>query len=192
MSPGTSGAQWMGVCDCKEGTMADYTFVLTFSLPDQEADPEAYLDALYEAGCDDASVGIGRLGMIGLDFTRQAQSAEQAVRSAIEAVRKAIPGAELVQAGPDLVGLTETAEAFGFSRQNMRKYATGHTAGRAAFPVPAFIGEPTLWHMAEVALWLKANTAVPVPDDLIAVATAAARINHDIESRRLSRLLELA
>src|SRR6185437_4879077 len=149
MSPGTSGAQWMGVCDCKEGTMADYTFVLTFSLPDQEADPEAYLDALYEAGCDDASVGIGRLGMIGLDFTRQAQSAEQAVRSATEAVRKAIPGAELVQAGPDLVGLTETAEAFGFSRQNMRKYATGHTAGRAAFPVPAFIGEPTLWHMAE-------------------------------------------
>lgn len=172
--------------------MADYSFVLIFSLPDQEADPEAYLDALYEAGCDDASVGIGRLGMIGLDFTRQAPSADQAVRSAVEAVRKAIPGAELVQAGPDLVGLTETAEAFGFSRQNMRKYATGHAAGRAAFPAPAFIGEPTLWHMAEVALWLRNNTSVPVSDDLIAVATAAARINHDIDSRRLSRLLELA
>lgn len=168
--------------------MANYTFVLTFNLPDREVDPEAYLDALYEAGCDDASVGVGRFGVIDLDFTRGSPSAEDALRSAIGNVQRAIPGATLVQATPDLVGLTETAEIFGFSRQNMRKYATAHAAGREAFPAPAFIGEPTLWHLAEVALWLKANTAVPVPDDLIAVAKAAARINHDLEARRMRRL----
>ena len=172
--------------------MADYTYVLTFNLPDREADPEAHPDALYEAGSDDPSVGVGRLGVIGLDFTRDAPSAEDALSSVIANVQHAIPRATLVQAGPDLVGLTETAEVFGFSRQNMRKYATAHAAGRDAFPVPAFIGGPTLWHLAEVALSLKANTAVPVSDDLIAVAKATAKINHDLEAGRLQRLAALA
>ena len=99
---------------------------------------------------------------------------EDALRSAIADVQKAIPGAKLVQVGPDLVGLTETAEIFGFSRQNMRKYATGQVEGREAFPVPAFIGEPSLWHLAEIASWLKSYTAVAIPHNVIAVSKVAA------------------
>ncbi len=48
------------------------------------------VDALYEAGCDDA--GIGRfLGVECLDFAREAASYCEAVRSAIEDVQ-AVPG----------------------------------------------------------------------------------------------------
>lgn len=78
----------------KEEVMDSYSFVLNFNLPHREDNPEKYLDALYEAGCDDASVGIGQHGMIGLDFTRSAANAEEALRSAIEGVQTAIPGAE--------------------------------------------------------------------------------------------------
>jgi hypothetical protein len=45
-------------------------------------------DALYEAGCDDALVG-SRDGVIFLDFTRQAVSLQEAVRSAISDVQAA-------------------------------------------------------------------------------------------------------
>src|SRR5690242_12410694 len=94
----------------EEGAMSSYEFMLNFNLPQREDEPEKYLDALYEAGCDDATVGIGQFGMIGLDFTRDAATAEEALRSAIKNVQAAIPGANLVQVGPDLVGLTDIAE----------------------------------------------------------------------------------
>ncbi|HXT80688.1 MAG TPA: DNA-binding protein [Acetobacteraceae bacterium] len=172
--------------------MTDYSFVLNFTLANQEDDPETYLDALYEAGCDDASVGVGRAGMIGLDFTRAAASAEDALRSAIENVRKAIPGAVLVQAGPDLVGITDMAEILGFSRQNMRKYAVGQSSAPEAFPPPAIIGDPSLWHLAEIASWLKLNTAILPPPAVFEVAKVTARINFEVESERQKRIVELA
>src|SRR5580698_9678896 len=124
--------------------MENYNFVLNFALPRSDENPEQFLDALYDAGCD-AAVGIGQYGMIGLDFTRAATSAEEAVRTALADVQTAIPGAVLLQAGPDLVGLTEMAVIFGFTRQNMRKYATGQAGGPATFPPPVVLGDPSLW-----------------------------------------------
>lgn len=90
--------------------MSEYEFTLTFSLPGENDDPEQYLDSLYESGCDDAVLGTGQPGTIGLDFVREAASAEDAVRSAIANVEAAIPGAELVEAKPDLVGPTDLAD----------------------------------------------------------------------------------
>lgn len=78
----------------------EYEFILTFALA-SEADPEQYLDALYKAGCDDAAVGIGKIGSIALDFTRESDSEENAVLSAIADVKKAIPGATLKKVTPD-------------------------------------------------------------------------------------------
>ena len=172
--------------------MADYTFILNFALPDRNDDPEQYLDALYASGCDDAAVGIGQFGMVGLDFTRAAASAEDAIGSALENVRTAIPSAILVQAGPDLVGLTEMAAIFGFSRQNMRKYATGQSGGPAAFPPPAFLGDPSLWHLAEIVAWLKLNTSVQTPDNVLDVSKAAAKVNFEVERKRVKRILSLS
>lgn len=171
--------------------MDSYTFVLNFTLPRGNENPEALVDALYEAGCDDATVGIGLHGMIGLDFTRSAATADEALRSAIQDVTRAIPGAALVHAGPDLVGLTDMAGLFGFSRQNMRKYATGSGPGKAAFPPPAYLGEPSLWRLAEIVAWLKRNTNVQPRDDIFEVSKAAAKINFETEQRRVGRILAL-
>ena len=172
----------------RRGRWKTSPFVLNFILPVGTESPEALVDALFEAGCDDATVGVGQLGMIVLDFTRSADSAEAALRSAIQNVTSAIPGATLVQAGPDLVGLTDMAAIFGFTRQNMRKYANG----KATFPVSAHIGEPSLWHLAEVVAWLRGNTGIQPRDDVFEVAKAAAKINFETEQRRVRRILALA
>ncbi|MCW8840367.1 MAG: DNA-binding protein, partial [Gammaproteobacteria bacterium] len=105
--------------------MNEYDFTLKFSLPDVDASPEAYVDALIAAGCDDALIGIGQQGRVALNFTREAGSAMEAVQSAIKNIRQVVPDARLIEASPDLVGLTDVAELLGFSRQNMRKIMLG-------------------------------------------------------------------
>ena len=57
-------------------------------------------DALFEAGCDDATVGQ-REGAVFLDFTREAKSRTEAIQSAIAAVEGAGIGARVVRVGPD-------------------------------------------------------------------------------------------
>jgi hypothetical protein len=113
--------------------MNEYDFLLKFDLPGPDVDPEEFVNALYEAGCDDATVGIGQHGRVALNFTREAASAVDAVSSAIADVKKAIPKAKLIEATPDLVGLTDIAEILGCSRQNIRKLVIGH---RSLFPSP--------------------------------------------------------
>jgi predicted DNA-binding transcriptional regulator AlpA len=166
--------------------------VLNFTLSREADDPADFLDALFEAGCDDAVVGVGRPGMVGLDFARDAESAEAALRSAIDDVVRAIPRTVLVQAGPDLVGLTDVAKILGFSRQNMRKYAAGLSGAKHPFPSPSVLGEPSLWHLAEIGAWLRSNTAVSFPDDVFAVSKAAAQINWEVESGRVQAIRTLS
>lgn len=43
--------------------MQDYEFTLEFTLSNPQADPADYVEQLYESGCDDALIGIGRRGM---------------------------------------------------------------------------------------------------------------------------------
>jgi|SRR5208282_2787541 len=172
--------------------MATYDFTLTFSLPDKDAEPERYLDALFEAGCDDATIGVGRRGMISLDFSREALSAEEASRSAVEAVQRAIPGARLVEAKPDLVNLSDVADFIGVSRQNIRKYAAGEIRSvKARFPVPSFSGRPTpLWHLYEVAVWLSRHTALKPRREIVEASLAAYKLNLDAEQRRIDTLAD--
>jgi pimeloyl-ACP methyl ester carboxylesterase len=125
---------------------AVFEFTLVFALPDADADPASCLDALFEAGCDDAAAGTDRPGMIALDFARAAVSAASAVASAIRDVRRAIRGAELIEIAPDLVNLTDIAGYLGVTKQNVRKYAAGETRRvKAPFPPPVFSDAPNLW-----------------------------------------------
>ena len=78
--------------------MTSHEFVLRFDFPDPRMNPAEFLDALFEAGCDDAVVGVGMPGSIALDFSRKAATAGMAVHSATDAVMIAIPGAKLVEA----------------------------------------------------------------------------------------------
>jgi hypothetical protein len=85
--------------------MTTYEFSLIFSLSSEDEDPGIYVESLYEAGCADATIGIGRRGLIALEFDREATSADAAIDSAIRDVRKVIPGAKLIEASPHFVGL---------------------------------------------------------------------------------------
>jgi hypothetical protein len=96
--------------------MKEYTFTLKYRLPEDERDTDALVERLGEAGCTDALVGIGSPGRLALEFTRGAASAMEAVRSALSDVKTAVPSAILVEAQPDLVGLTDVADLVGVSR----------------------------------------------------------------------------
>ena len=79
----------------------EYVFTLKYQLAAQDADFDEIVERLGEAGCDDALVGIGQPGRIALEFTREAESAEAALISALANVRQAIPTAKLIEAAPD-------------------------------------------------------------------------------------------
>ena len=79
--------------------MPTFEFTLRFELPTSQDDPEAYLGALAEHGCRDATVGIGRRGWIALEFAREAKTREEARSSAIAAVELAIPGVRFTEVG---------------------------------------------------------------------------------------------
>lgn len=79
--------------------MSEHEFLLRLRLPDATADPERFLAPLAMAGCDDATVGIGKPGMIALMFARDAHDRADAIASALRDVRKAIPGATLLEVG---------------------------------------------------------------------------------------------
>lgn len=163
--------------------MTDYEFTLKFRIPDSDADPEQFVGALSVAGCDDALVGIGQRGRIALDFTRSAKSAYAAISSAVRDVRRAIPGATLVEASPDFVGLTDVAEIAGFSRQNMRKLMVTNIQ---TFPAAVHDGKTALWHLATVLAWLAEKQDRRVDPALLDVARANMTVNIAKEARQLS------
>lgn len=95
-----------------------FEFDLIFALP-AAADEAVVLDSLYEAGCDDAAVGLGAPGLIGLGFTRVGREAAAVISEAIKQVLSALPGgASLREVKPDLVSLAEVA-AHGLPRRRV-------------------------------------------------------------------------
>src|SRR5690554_5826843 len=91
----------------------DYIFRPKYQLADHDSDPDALVGRLGVAGCDDAPVGVGRPGRLALEFSREANSAEEAVRTALADVKSAVPSARLIEASPDFVGLTDVADIAG-------------------------------------------------------------------------------
>lgn len=162
--------------------MSEYEFTLKFRLPDANSDPEQFIDALAEAGCDDAVIGIGQQGRIALDFTREAANALVAIVSAVQAVKSAIPGAELVEASPDFVGLTDVADLVGCTRQNMRKLMISNLA---TFPVAVHEGSQAVWHLRPVLAWFSETQKRPINPSLIEVSEVTMQVNIANEKRRL-------
>jgi hypothetical protein len=72
----------------------EFSLVISGNLED-----EATLDALFEAGCDDAT--CGQLDGIGYaDVAREAATRAEAVRSAIDQV-ESVPGLRVIRVEPD-------------------------------------------------------------------------------------------
>lgn len=172
----------MGVSTIKVTQMNKYEFILTFALPEAQDNPERYLDALYEAGCDDALIGTGQPGSIALEFVREAESAAAAVNSAIANVKEAVPVAELIEVKPDLVGLTDVAEILQCSRQNVRKYMVGYVD----FPKPVYTGTASLWHLWELTGFKKFN----FPQTIAELSRTTFEININIQQHRYKMVVK--
>jgi hypothetical protein len=156
--------------------MKTYEFTLKFSFPDDDHinDIDELVERLGEAGCDDALVGIGKTGRLALDFSREADSAFDAISSAIIDTRSAAPRAKLVEATPDLVGLTDVADIVGCSRQYFRKLMI---VSGASFPEPVHEGKSALWRLSKILIWLRESKRYEIEDQLLDVATANMQLN---------------
>ncbi|MFM0754718.1 helix-turn-helix transcriptional regulator [Paraburkholderia strydomiana] len=169
----------------------EYTFTLKYKLAAQDCDLDAIVERFGEAGCDDATIGVGQPGRLALVFSREGTSALEALVSALGDVKEAVPSARLVEAGPDFVGLTDVAEIAGVSRQNMRKLMLSHAV---EFPPPVHEGSASVWHLSDVLDWLNSRGGYDINAEVFDVARSAKQINLAKEARglepRLNRRLE--
>jgi hypothetical protein len=104
-----------------------FRFTLVIEGGDLLAD--ATLDALYEAGCDDATFGVSNGVQIG-GFDREAAEFADAVASAIRAIESTVPGAKVVALHRELAEPRRPAD---YTRSPFRitdLYRPGHTHGR--------------------------------------------------------------
>jgi hypothetical protein len=170
-------------------TMSKYDFTLNFALAQHDADPAKFVERLLVEGCDDALIGLGQHGRIVLNFTREAANADDAVFSALSDVQRVMPDAKLVEASPDLVGLTDIANLLGFSRQYMRKLVLD---SGSEFPLPVHEGKPAIWHLATVLAWFKERKTRKFDEALLGVSRInmqcnslreAAELDHDLSDR---------
>jgi predicted DNA-binding transcriptional regulator AlpA len=154
--------------------MPEYEFTLKFKLQNADVNPEIYVEKLYDSGCDDALIGIGKKGYIALDFIRESLSAEQAIISAINDLKKVIPKAILETISPDLVGVTDIATLLGCSRQNIRKLMLKDNLD---CPPALYNGAQSIWHLSEILAWLAKNKNYPIDESLIEIAKIAMNLN---------------
>src|SRR5690554_7527518 len=159
----------------------EYIFTLKYQLADHDSNRDALVERLGATGCDDALVGLGQPGRFALEFSREADSAEEAVHSALADVKSVVPSARLIEASPDLVGLTDVADIVGVSRQAMRKLMLAH---RATFPVPVHEGSASVWHLAEVLDWLRGRGGYEIDAAVLETAKVALEVNLAKEAMR--------
>ncbi|WP_421548675.1 helix-turn-helix transcriptional regulator [Pseudomonas sp. QD4] len=163
----------------------EYLFTLTYLLPADDCEVDALIERLGAAGCDDVLMGSGLAGRLALEFCREAESAQAALFSALGDIKRLIPGARLVEASPDYVGLSDIADLVGVSRQNMRKLMLTHAA---TFPLAVHEGSASFWHLAEVLSWLQAKGGYVLKQPMIEVARVAQHVNTHKESQRIGPL----
>jgi len=115
-------------------------------------------DALFNTGCDDATLSM-QYGLLYLEFSRSANSLEEAILSAIRDVQNA--GLEAVVLRVDecsLVTMAEIARRIGRSRQLVHQYLIGKR-GPGGFPPPEchLTDHAPLWAWCAVSYWLVQN-----------------------------------
>ncbi len=112
------------------------------------------LDAFYEAGCDDALIGM-RDGVAYAEFCREADSFREAVLSAIGDVESAGVGALVEHVEPDeFVSMSEIARRLDVTREGVRKWVAGQRGpGNFPPPVGGLTKHSPLWRWTDVVHW---------------------------------------
>lgn len=100
----------------------EFEFELIFALPEGEHDAFALSDAVFEAGFEDALVGTGHAGLLGVELEAVGDDAESAILDAARTLIKALPvGTLLREVRPDLVSLADVAEKLEVKRQALQQ-----------------------------------------------------------------------
>ncbi len=164
----------------KKRAMKEHDFTLVLS-GITELTPEVQ-DALFEAGCDDATLSM-RCGRPFLTFSRTAPTLKDALFSAISDVKKANIGAEVLRIDCcNLVTQSEIAHKIGRTRQLVHQYVTSER-GPGSFPPPACNvsddADAPLWYWCEVAHWLYQNNMIT--EEALRDARALSLINDVLE-----------
>lgn len=159
--------------------MPEYAFTL---IVDAEPDP----DAVYEAGCDDATLGAVD-GVHYAAFYREASSLAAALLSAIRDIESG-SGLSVLRVEPDdLVTAAEIAKRLGRTRESVRLLIAGRR-GRGDFPpaISHLRSRNRLWRWSDVAAWAGRLTPEQERQARLLAATNAA-----LELRNQSRALPL-
>ncbi len=161
-------------CECEH----DFTLVLTGSAA--ELSLKKVLDALFRAGCDDATIAV-RSGRFFVTFSRTGTSLKNAILSAIHNVRSAGIGADVLRVDYcNLVTQADIARKIGRTRQMVHQYMTGRR-GPGGFPGPVceIFDGTMLWYWCEVAYWLWENDMIK--EDVLRDAEEVEAINSVLE-----------
>lgn len=140
-------------------------------------------DALFEAGCDDATLSI-QYGLLYMEFSRKTRSLKDALISAIRDVQKAGVGAVVLRVDEcNLVTASDIARRMGRSRQLVHQYMTGER-GPGAFPPPEchLADRAPLWAWCAVSCWLVQNNLIRAEESWNAEVVKA--INQVLEASR--------
>jgi predicted DNA-binding transcriptional regulator AlpA len=139
----------------------------------------ARLDALHEAGCDDATFSSKGELTFG-EFDREAATLADAITSAIRCV-ESVDGLEVLHIEPDeLVWASEIAQRTGRTRQSVDMLIKG-LRGPGGFPAPAsHATRNSLWRWSEVEAWFARYEGRPADAERSAAIGA---INGALEAR---------
>lgn len=131
--------------------MSEYHF--TVVVRDAVADLSNLADQFFEAGCDDALL-CSYNGTVYLEFDREADSAENAIKSALNDIRS-IGFTDLIVEEQGFSTLAEMAERANMSRQALSLYAQSKR-GDGSFPRPMYgiSTKSALYSWPEVSTWL--------------------------------------
>ncbi|MBS1089958.1 hypothetical protein [Gluconobacter wancherniae] len=99
-----------------------FEFELVFELPEGEHDAFSLFNVVFEAGFQDALVGTGRAGLLGVELEVEGDDAEGAILETARALIKVLPaGTVLREVCPDLVSLADVAEKLKVKRQALQQ-----------------------------------------------------------------------
>ena len=167
----------------------EYDFALILS-GISEITPEL-ADAFFEAGCDDATLGM-QYGVAQLEFSRLAASMKDAILSAIHDVCKVGRGVKVRQVDDcNMVTQAEIARRIDKSRQLIHQFVSGERGG-GGFPAPMLIGRKPYWAWCEVSYWLYQNNVIraEVQDQAEVVFTFNNALDRIYQERRNGPLVK--
>jgi hypothetical protein len=101
--------------------VTEFEFDLVFDLPAGPVEEGQLLDVLFEAGCDDAVIGLGAPGLAALAFRREGDDAESVIMAAVAQVALVLGAGAQLREVPRTSSAADVAARLQVTRQALQK-----------------------------------------------------------------------